>query len=262
MSAAGLTIGRREAVPVQRLDSAFTDPVTVGFVSTYQPTKCGIATFTKSLGQAMALPGQRQSFRVVSCVDEAGVVEHPPAVMAELVRGSADSLDSAVDALDECDVVVLQHEFGIFGGQSGCDVVDLVAQLTVPVIVVLHTVLECPSPSQREIIERLAKMAEFVVVQSRMARLRLLAAHSVEPARVRVIPHGARANLGPAASVRDSTGRPMILTWGLIGPGKGIEFVIDARRGCATSSRRHATSCSARPTPGFSRGMVRRTGTC
>jgi polysaccharide biosynthesis protein PslF len=228
VSAEGLTIGTGEAVPLRRLDYAPASPVAVGFVSTYQPTKCGIATFTESLGQAMALPGHRRRFGVVSCVDEPAVVEQPPAVIAELVRGSGDSLDSAVGALDEFDAVVLQHEFGIFGGESGCDVVDLVAQLTVPVIVVLHTVLERPSPSQREIIEQLAEMAEFVVVQSRTARSRLLAAYRVEPERVRVIPHGARANLGPAAPVRNSSGRPMILTWGLIGPGKGIEFVIDA----------------------------------
>jgi glycosyltransferase involved in cell wall biosynthesis len=223
-----LTIAAQGTVPVRRLAYGPGSAVTVGFVGTYQPTKCGIATFTESLRQAMAPPGYERRFGVVSCVDEPGVVEHPPAVVAELVRGSAASLDAAAAALDGFDVVVVQHEFGIFGGQDGCHVVDLVARLTVPVIVVLHTVLERPSPSQREIIEQLAELAEYVVAQSNTARARLLTAHTVEPERVLVIPHGARANLSPAAVARDSGRRPMILTWGLIGQGKGIEFVIDA----------------------------------
>lgn len=202
--------------------------ISVGFLSTYRPTRCGIATFTESLKQAMAMPGSKRRFGVVSCVDEADAVEHPPVVVSELVRGSAASLDAAAAALDGFDVVVLQHEFGIFGGESGSDVVDLVARLGVPLIVVLHTVLERPSPLQREIIERLAETAEFVVVQSNTARALLLAAHSVDAERVRMIPHGARPNLSSAGKERDASRRPTILTWGLIGPGKGIEFVIDA----------------------------------
>lgn len=226
MFARGSTIARGAAVG--KLSYPPAGPVRVGFVSTYEPTKCGIATFTASLRQAMALPEHGRRFGVVSCVDERDIAEHPPAVVAKLVRGSSVSLDAAVAALDQFDVVIVQHEFGIFGGESGRDVVDLVEQLAVPVIVVLHTVLEHPSSSQREIIEQLAEAAEFVVVQSNTAHARLLAAHSIEPDRVFVIPHGARANLAPATFVRDSSGRPMILTWGLIGPGKGIEFVIDA----------------------------------
>jgi glycosyltransferase involved in cell wall biosynthesis len=148
--------------------------------------------------------------------------------VAELVRSSVASVDSAAAALDGFDVVVVQHEFGIFGGEYGRDVVGLVAQLSVPVIVVLHTVLERPSPSQREIVEQLADGAEFVVAQSKAARARLLSAHTVELERVRVIPHGARANLSPATLSRHVSRRPMILTWGLLGRGKGIEFVIDA----------------------------------
>jgi glycosyltransferase involved in cell wall biosynthesis len=223
-----LKVGTHGAFPVSPFGYEPRSAVRVGFVGTYKPTKCGIATFTESLGQAIAPLGHARRFGVVSCVDEPGVVEHPPAVVAELVRGSAVSLDAAAAALDGFDVVVVQHEFGIFGGRDGRHVVDLVEQLAVPVIVVLHTVLERPSPSQREIIEQLAELAEFVVAQSYTARARLLAAHTVEPERVRVIPHGARANPSPAAQARDPGRRPMILTWGLIGPGKGIEFVIDA----------------------------------
>ena len=228
MTVGGLKVRTHGAMAVRAPGCDPRGMVRVGFVGTYKPTKCGIATFTESLGQAITPLGHEQRFGVVSCVDEPGVVEHPPAVVAELVRGSDVSLDEAAAALDEFDVVVVQHEFGIFGGQDGRDVVDLVSQLTVPVIVVLHTVLECPSPSQRKIIEQLAELAEFVVAQSHTARARLLAAHTVEPEQVHVIPHGARANATPSAQPVDAGRRPMILTWGLIGSGKGIEFVIDA----------------------------------
>jgi glycosyltransferase involved in cell wall biosynthesis len=158
-------------------------------------------------------------------VDEAGALDHPPPVVAELVRGSAESHDSAAEALEDFDVVILQHEFGIYGGEEGAHVVELAERLTAPLIVVFHTVLERPSFFQRAIVEGLAETAEFVVVQSKAAQTRLQGAHALDPERVRVIPHGARANLGPKTPIG---GRSSILTWGLIGPGKGIEFVIEA----------------------------------
>ena len=202
--------------------------IAVGFVSTYPPAKCGIATFTESLRQAMVSPLLLCQLGVVSCVDEPGVLDHPPEVVGELVGGSAESIVAAAAALDGFDVVVVQHEFGIFGGEDGREVVELVALVSAPMIVVLHTVLRRPSANQREIVEQLAEMAEFVVVLSETARARLLAAYSVSPERVRVIPHGAHANLSPATPVRDSRQRPMVLTWGLIGRDKGIEFAIEA----------------------------------
>jgi polysaccharide biosynthesis protein PslF len=226
-SSSGRKAGAQGQAPFYAFGHDPESAVRVGFVSTYRPTRCGIATFTESLKQSMVMHGSARRFGVVSCVDQPGAVQHPPVVVSELVRGSAVSLDAAAAALDRFDVVVVQHEFGIFGGESGHHVVDLVARLNVPVIVVLHTVLERPTPLQREIIERLAAAAEFVVVQSKTARARLLAGHAVEPERVLMIPHGARPNLGPAPA-QDLNRRPMILTWGLIGPGKGIEFMIEA----------------------------------
>ncbi len=215
------------ALVVHRLSYDAAGELGVGFVGTYPPTKCGIATFTESLRSVMASRGGGQRLGVVSCVDEAGALDHPPPVVAELVRGSAASLDSAVEALEDFDVVILQHEFGIYGGEEGAHVIELAERLTAPLIVVFHTVLERPSPARRAIVERLSETAEFVVVQSNAARTRLQGAHALDPERVRVIPHGARANLGPTTSASIG-GRPSILTWGLIGPGKGIEFVIEA----------------------------------
>lgn len=197
----------------------------VGFVSTFPPTKCGLATFTASLAEALSAAGP---IGVVSCVEERGETSSSPAVVAEWVRGSRGSLAGAVRALSGYDTVVVQHEFGLFGGDDGADILELVSLLEMPVVVVLHTVLERPSANQRRIVEELALLASRIVVQSEVARRRLLDAHEVDSSSVVVIPHGAPANLAPLPLRPDPARRPVILTWGLIGPGKGIEFAIEA----------------------------------
>jgi polysaccharide biosynthesis protein PslF len=196
----------------------------IGFVSTFPPTKCGLATFTASL--ARALSGSART-GVVSCVDEPGLTPGSPEVIAEWVRGSDSSLTGAVRALDRFDAVIVQHEFGLFGGDDGEDILELLEELTAPVVVVLHTVLEHPSSNQRRIIEELGRVSHSLVVQSEVARDRLITAHDVDPLRVEVIQHGAPANLAPPALPVPGR-RPVILTWGLLGPGKGIEHAIEA----------------------------------
>ena len=203
--------------------SAGREPVTVGFVGTYPPTRCGIATFTASLREAMALPCSG----VVALVESAGELPFGSEVVGELVRRSPASLKQAVAALDRFDVVVVQHEFGIYGGKDGCDVLDLVRDLRVPVIVVAHTVLNPPSPAQRRILEQLARDADLLVVQSQSARSRLFKQHEIPSGRVRVVPHGAPSNLSPLP-VRDGSRRPVVLSWGLLGRGKGVELGIEA----------------------------------
>lgn len=198
----------------------------IGFVSTFPPTRCGLATFTASLADALS-DGSR--IGVVACVERPGEAAGVPVVVGEWVRGSGESLDEAVRVLDGYDSVIVQHEFGLFGGGDGADILELVARLDTPAIVVLHTVLEHPSPNQQRIVEELGRTARHVVAQSSVARDRLLAAHDIDPSRVTVIQHGATANIAPEL-VRDEPRRrrPVILTWGLLGPGKGIEFAIEA----------------------------------
>jgi glycosyltransferase involved in cell wall biosynthesis len=128
-------------------------------------------------------------------------------------------------------VVVVQHEYGIYGGPDGADVLGIVDALTVPTIVVLHTVLQDPTERQRHILLRLLVMADVVVTMTQTARRRLIASYGADPTQVVVIPHGA-VDHGPTASVeRRPADRPLVLTWGLIGPGKGIEWAIDAMAG-------------------------------
>src|SRR5438067_887910 len=200
----------------------------IGFVGTYPPTKCGIATFTAALSRAIAPAGSGYRPIVVRCVDQPGVASQPAEVAAELVRGSSASRTAAAAALAGVDVVVLQHEFGIFGGEDGSEVIDFVAQLTVPVLAVLHTVPRRPSHGQRAVVERLAQLADRIVVQSEAARARLLEMHMIEAERVSVIPHGATANLGGEIFVPTADRAPVVLTWGLLGPSKGIEWGIEA----------------------------------
>ncbi len=195
----------------------------VGFVGTYPPTRCGIATFTASLREAMALPQSG----VVALVDNDNDLSFGSEVVATLVRGSRRSLERAQRELERFDVVIVQHEFGIYGGDDGREVVDLVRGLTVPLIAVAHTVLASPSAHQRAILEELASAARFVVVQTNASRSRLLEQHLISAEGVRVIPHGAPNNLS-ALPLRSSSRRPIILSWGLLGRGKGIEFGIDA----------------------------------
>lgn len=200
----------------------------IGFVGTYPPTRCGIATFTASLSSAMLGAGPDCRIGVVACVEHAGDSTFPPSVVAELVSGSPASLEAAAEALEQFDVVVVQHEFGIFGGADGDEVLDLLARLSVPVIAVLHTVPRHPTASQQAIIQQLSGLVERIVTQSEAARARLLEMHIIDAEKVSVIPHGAPANLGDKETPPDPTRAPVILTWGLIGPSKGIEHGIDA----------------------------------
>ena len=196
-------------------------PPAVGFVGTYPPTLCGIATFTAALRRAIAAPRAP----VVACVDAEGVTPSAPEVAAELVPGSSRSLERAAEAVRGCGAVVLQHEFGIYGGSDGREVLDLAERIEPPLVVVLHTVLRVPSRRQRALVERLAEHACFVVAQSNAARLALLNEHDVPARKVRVIPHGARRNIDHSPPALDP---PVILPWGLLGRDKGIEIANQA----------------------------------
>jgi polysaccharide biosynthesis protein PslF len=203
-------------------------PATIGMVSTYPPTQCGLATFSAALIEHLHLSSG--SLGVVQVVDEPEP-RFGRDVVAQLVNGSPDSAGSAVRRLNDFDVVVVQHEYGIYGGPDGIDVLDIIDALTVPAIVVMHTVLQDPTERQRHILLRLLALADVVVTMTHTARRRLLSSYGADPAQVVVIPHGA-VDHGPIVAVeRDPADRPVVLTWGLIGPGKGIEWAIDAMAG-------------------------------
>lgn len=200
--------------------------LTYGLLSTYPPTACGLATFTASLATELtAASGRPGTCRVVRAVDVAG--ELLPGVVADLVAGSATSRRDAADALNDADVAIIQHEYGIFGGRDGEEVLAVMAALTVPVIVVLHTVLLEPTAHQREVLEAVVDGADAVVTMSQTACRRLASGYAVDMTKVTVIPHGAHVATHVQGDPADLD-RPTILTWGLIGPGKGIEWGIEA----------------------------------
>jgi glycosyltransferase involved in cell wall biosynthesis len=174
---------------------------------------------------ATAAPGCR--IGVVECADSRGLRRSSSEVVAQLVSGSTSSRARAVSALERFDVAIVQHEFGIYGGPEGSEVVDLVRELSVPTIVVLHTVLRRPSPGQRRIVEELGLLADRLVVQTSAARARLLELYAVDAEKVRTIPHGALLNLAPHVAGRDAAA-PVVLTWGLLSRDKGVEWAIEA----------------------------------
>jgi glycosyltransferase involved in cell wall biosynthesis len=131
----------------------------------------------------------------------------------------------AAAALNSFDVAIVQHEFGIYPGRDGAEIVPLMRRLTVPSIVVLNTVLSDPSASQRSLVETVAGIASAVVVTTRAGRDQLLTGYAVDAAKVHLIPRGAEEHAEPASP--PAAGRHL-LTWGLLGPGKGIEWALRA----------------------------------
>jgi glycosyltransferase involved in cell wall biosynthesis len=199
----------------------FSRVARVGVLSTYAPTHCGLATFTAALSKALCSNGADVS--VVRVAD--GAPSSSERVIGELVSGSAASIAASIELLNQNDVAVIQHEYGIYGGVDGDDVLDIVDGLRVPSIIVAHTILKDPTPHQRSVLEELVGMADQVVVMSEAARRRLCAGFDVDSRKVTTIPHGAALPTGLAAR-RPS--RPTLLTWGLLGPGKGVERVIES----------------------------------
>ncbi|WIX75140.1 glycosyltransferase [Amycolatopsis carbonis] len=199
--------------------------ITFGFLSTYPPTLCGLASFTASLRAALPPGSAGGVVRAVESRDSAGA----PEVVGDLVAGSPRSWQDAATLLDREDVAIVQHEYGIYGGEDDEDVLRVLELLRVPAIVVLHTVLTAPTPHQREVLNGVLAAATAIVVMSEAARTRLVAGYDVPAGRLTVIPHGATDTNGTApVPVPHRTQQRQILTWGLLGPGKGIEWGIDA----------------------------------
>nr|WP_036347071.1 glycosyltransferase [Mycolicibacterium aromaticivorans] len=193
----------------------------VGILSTYPPTLCGLATFSAALADGLRVNG--------AAVDVVRIADGTPSgdvhVIGELINGVPASVSAGVQLLNRSDVVVIQHEYGIYGGADGEDVVDIIRGIQVPTIVVAHTVLKEPTPQQRWVLETIVAQADQVVVMTTAARDRLCLGYEVDSRKITTIPHG--ATVVARAHVKRG-GRPTLLTWGLLGPGKGIERVIDA----------------------------------
>jgi glycosyltransferase involved in cell wall biosynthesis len=197
-------------------------------VSTYPPKLCGLATFAAALARELTAAGNRVD--VVRLDDGDDPTWIAGTETARLVNGEAASVLAAAARLSRCDAVIIQHEFGIFGGIDGDEVLDLMIAIDAPTIVVLHTVPLVPTVHQRDVLVQISRLADRVVVMTTAARDRLLDSYPVDARTVDTIPHGATLPAArPTGHPRSLAGRSaQLLTWGLLGPGKGVEHVIDA----------------------------------
>ena len=197
-----------------------------GFVSTFPPTQCGLASFTAALRGALMHSAIDEGW-VVRLVD-APVPGSGDEVVAQLITGDSASLRRAAVQLNQCDIAIMQHEYGVYGGTDGSEILHLLDRVLVPCVVVLHTVLTHPTPHQRQVLESVIAKADAVVTMTKAARDRLAAGYAADMSKVRIIAHGAPALQGTIADPVFRTGEFTVLTWGLLGPGKGIEWGIEA----------------------------------
>ena len=212
----------------------------VAIFSTYPPRPCGIGTFAFDVRTSLlAVPGVK-SVGAIAVVDEASSPQRPDvlATVSQAVRGDYIRAARLLGRLD-VDVVLLQHEYGIFGGADGEYVLSFARELTRPLVLTLHTVLSEPTDHQREVLTALCEEAERVIVMTETARELLLRTTGSAVDKIRVVQHGAPAILGrrndngsvPSRGLDRLRARFVLSTFGLISPGKGIETAIAALPG-------------------------------
>lgn len=190
-------------------------------VSTYPPTKCGIARFAHDLGSALETIGQEVS--VMQILTDEKEKSSEPKVIGGFDPIDPDQRQEAIENLNAFDAVILQHEFGLFGENAGESVLDLISDLQTALLVVLHTVPQDPSPEERKVMKGLAREASILAVPSNAARQALQRVFGIDR-RIMVLPHGSNWDTAPGR-----TGpRRNLISWGLLGPGKGIERSIRA----------------------------------
>lgn len=202
--------------------------VTYGFLSPFPPTRCGLATHSLALAQHLHDPELGERCGIVHVVDRLRPLPRQDPTV-HLVKGRPASAAKVIEALDRYDVAIVQHDFDIYGGPDGDEVLGVLEALDTPAIVVLHTVPAAASEQRRLVLQRVIAAAAAVVVLSSADAVTLHGQYRIDPDRVSVIPRGATAVTPSRPDRRPSApAAPTILTWGLIGPGKGIEYGIAA----------------------------------
>jgi len=225
---------KSEDIRLFRLLRESMNKIEPAYVATYPPSECGIATFTRDVVTSVAKYTPFSRPTVVAIRREHEIEPYERIVRFQIFKQNRDSyLDAARFLNDsEVDIVSVQHEYGIYGGEDGEYVLDLLEALEKPAVVTLHTVLQKPSPNQKRIVQEMVRLCEVAIVMVRVGRQILLDVYGVDPGKVTVIPHGVpNVHRVSAQSVKRSLGladRAIISTFGLINRGKGIEYVIQA----------------------------------
>ncbi|MCZ6859475.1 MAG: glycosyltransferase, partial [Alphaproteobacteria bacterium] len=206
----------------------------IAFIGNHPPRMCGIATFTDSLRRAVSKDDANIDTFVVAMTETGVEYEYPREVLFDIREDMIGDYAPAAEFLNsaDVDVVSLQHEYGIFGGEAGGNIVRLLSRLKTPIVTTLHTVLAEPTLKQRTVMDQLVRHSAKIVVMAEKGRELLRSVHDVPAHMIEVIPHGV-----PDHPFLDSTcgkakfgleGKNVILTFGLLSPNKGIETTIDA----------------------------------
>jgi len=204
----------------------------IAFLSTYPPRECGIATFTEDLITSMDQIGIVNT-RVIA-ISNSKQCSYGNKLMAEIRQNERNDYVATAKKLNasNIDLLVIEHEYGIFGGNNGDYILDLVNNLEIPVVTTLHTILSEPDPEQRHIINELGKKSEKVITMAQNTKQMLQSIYGVELGKIEVIHHGVPQKLiRSRETLKKKLGyenRQIISTFGLIGPGKGIEHGIEA----------------------------------
>jgi glycosyltransferase involved in cell wall biosynthesis len=219
-----------------RLDggATVTHPNRIAFIGNSLPRRCGIATFTTDLQQAISTSCADVETCIVAMTDHGHAYGYPSVVRLQVNDDRIEDYLCAAEFLNagQFEVVSLQHEFGIFGGEAGNHIMALLSRLTIPIVTTLHTVLSQPTQLQRGVLNSIVDASSKVVVMAEKGRDLLRTVYRVPAEKIEVIPHGipafpfveperSKARLGFG-------GRSVILTFGLLSPNKGIEVMIDA----------------------------------
>jgi len=204
----------------------------LAFVGNHLPRQCGIATFTTDLSRAVAQAAPNVDSLIVAMNDPGQDHAYPEQVRFEVAEDDIAAYRRAAQYLNVSGVEVLslQHEYGIFGGKCGTHVLTLLRELRMPVVTTLHTILTSPSPLQRATLDQVIALSERVVVMSDHGANTLRELHGVPPERIDIIPHGIPiASQGSRGKEQlGFEGQSVLLTFGLLSPDKGVEFVIEA----------------------------------
>jgi glycosyltransferase involved in cell wall biosynthesis len=205
----------------------------VAVIGNHLPRQCGIATFTTDLCDAIAGEYGSAGVSVVAVNDPQSRYSYPARVRFEITESDVSSYEAAADFLNSSnvDLVCLQHEYGIFGGKAGSHVLRLLQRLRMPVVTTLHTVLREPDVDQLVVLQEIAAYSDRLIVMSEHSSQFLQDVFRVPGEKIELIPHGIPdLPFAEPASYKDSfsTGKKVLLTFGLLSPNKGFESVIQA----------------------------------
>lgn len=206
----------------------------IAFLGNHVPRRCGIATFTADICEAVA-----QQFPEAQCIvgavnDRAERYEYPDRVRFEVEQEELESYRRAADFLNinNVEIVSVQHEFGIYGGAAGSHLLTFLRELRKPVVTTLHTILSDPSPDQRLVMEQLDLYSNRFIVMAKRGRDLLVNTYGVNPEKIDLIPHGVIdmpfIDSNFFKDLFGVEGKTVLLTFGLLSPNKGIEYAIDA----------------------------------